>query len=528
MTRNVAPALGAEGINSAARLTRRRILGVGASLAAAAVATGCQVQTTSDTPGPSAAGANQFEIKFPPDVDLPSEKTTFRVMLSGGGPDGVFHQIFEALHNEHSNITIDNPQNTWDTLNEAVTLGVRNGSAPDMFSKPTTVPMQVAVNGGWAMPLEDVVPDFETWKSQFPDTAFIPGVHVFNGKTYAWTYTSNYSQYGYYIYYDKALMAKAGVDPTSQPMTWDDVRTVAKKITDEGKGEAYGLMASGGRLGSIAMALAERAGLAGGAMNFKTGEYQYAAPLVKEAIELLLAMKSDGSIIPGMISLSHDLAISRMAEGKTGMQFEGAWVIPKWKKDNPKFDYGVAMPPTGNDKVFHHASFAEGTAAPIVVYAKTKHAKVAGALLSYMGSVDGQVAFTVLSDGRLLSEMPEANEKAAKAVDLPEAVANYRQLAVKLLVRQPMPEFVNPDIGQVTLQRKAITPNINDIVQGAFTGQVKNLDQALQKLQDASNKDLDQAIAAAKKKGVKVSREDFVFPNWDPEKDYTADDYKQR
>ena len=36
----------------------------------------------------------------------------------------------------------------------------------------------------------------------------------------------------------------------------------------------------------------------------------------------------------------------------------------------------------------------------------------------------------------------------------------------------------------------------------------------------------DAAIATAKKKGSSVTREDFVFPNWNPHTDYTAADYK--
>lgn len=509
-------------------LNRRSVLGLGGAVAAGGLASACQV-TTSPSGGSSAQDPNAFKVTFPPAKGkLPTDKTTFRVMLSGGGPDGAFEQVFTAFHAVHDNITVDNPQNTWDTLNEAVTLGVRNGSAPDLFSKPTTVPMQVAVKDGWAAPLEDVIPEFDTWKAGFPDTAFIPGVHVFNNKTYAWTYTSNYSQYGYYVFYNKDLMAKVDHDPSAEPFTWKSLRDVAAKITAQGKGEEFGLMVSGARLGAIALALAQRAGLAGGAMNFTTGEYQYTDPLLKGAIELLLAMKSDGSIIPGTLNLSHDLAISRMALGKTGIQFDGSWNISKWKKDNPDFNYAVAMPPTGDDKVFHHVSFLEGTAAPIVVYAKSKQQPIAGELLSYIGSVDGQVAMTALSDGALVSEMPEANKRAASEVKLPEPVKAYRELSQKLLVKQPVPQFVNPDIGQVILEVKAVKPNLSQIVQGVFTGQVKDIDKALKTLQDDTNKSLDEAFAAARKKGVKASREDYVFSNWDPEKDYTATDYKKR
>jgi multiple sugar transport system substrate-binding protein len=49
---------------------------------------------------------------------------------------------------------------------------------------------------------------------------------------------------------------------------------------------------------------------------------------------------------------------------------------------------------------------------------------------------------------------------------------------------------------------------------------------ALKDLQDRSEAELARAIKAAQAKGAKVSRDDWKFPNWDPAKDYTEDDYK--
>jgi len=47
----------------------------------------------------------------------------------------------------------------------------------------------------------------------------------------------------------------------------------------------------------------------------------------------------------------------------------------------------------------------------------------------------------------------------------------------------------------------------------------------MQDLKDRSDKELERAIKAAQGKGAKVSRDDLVFPNWDPMKDYTDADY---
>jgi multiple sugar transport system substrate-binding protein len=90
----------------------------------------------------------------------------------------------------------------------------------------------------------------------------------------------------------------------------------------------------------------------------------------------------------------------------------------------------------------------------------------------------------------------------------------------------PNPLVRNPDLGQVIKVYKEPTPSFAATVQGLFTGQIQNVKQAMQTLQDATNKQIDAAFAQAKAGGAKVSRDDMVFKNWDPMKDYTDADYK--
>ncbi len=48
---------------------------------------------------------------------------------------------------------------------------------------------------------------------------------------------------------------------------------------------------------------------------------------------------------------------------------------------------------------------------------------------------------------------------------------------------------------------------------------------AMEDLQSRANAELDRAIAAAQEKGAEVSRDDFIFADWDPTAEYTADNY---
>jgi multiple sugar transport system substrate-binding protein len=83
----------------------------------------------------------------------------------------------------------------------------------------------------------------------------------------------------------------------------------------------------------------------------------------------------------------------------------------------------------------------------------------------------------------------------------------------------------NPEAEAIFNEMKPLTPNFGATIQGLFAGAISDVKAALQDLQDRSDAELDRAIAAAQEKGANVSRDDFVFANWDPSTDYTAEMY---
>jgi multiple sugar transport system substrate-binding protein len=77
------------------------------------------------------------------------------------------------------------------------------------------------------------------------------------------------------------------------------------------------------------------------------------------------------------------------------------------------------------------------------------------------------------------------------------------------------------------MELRPVTPSFSDVVEGLFTGQLSDVQQAMQDLQDRSNAELDRAIQAAVDEGAQVSRDDWVFPNWDPRQDYGLEKYEE-
>ncbi len=83
----------------------------------------------------------------------------------------------------------------------------------------------------------------------------------------------------------------------------------------------------------------------------------------------------------------------------------------------------------------------------------------------------------------------------------------------------------NPGVAQVALELKPITPDLGETIQRLFTGQLSDPKAAMQDLKDRMVAELERAIRAAQDKGAQVSRDDWVFPNWNPTEDYTDEDY---
>lgn len=508
------------------RFSRRRALGLMAAAGpAVAGVAGCNVVTS--TSNPSASGVP--EISFPDSgASLPTEDVTFRWMDAGGARTAFQKPIFAAYHKQHPNITINYDGVSWDRINQVVPLGIRNGTAPDAFQIPNNMPAQTAVSSGWVAALDDVIPNFEEWKKNFPAVTFIPGVHVFDGKTYTLPAFGSGKWVDGMIFYNAEYLDKAELDPTSQRFTWSEFRAACKKLTKQGDGKYYGLMFEGANAGRHTKTASALAGaLNPGGINWKTGRYEYTQPQIQATIELFQQIKSDGSFFPGSLSLGDAEARARIPSGVAAMILTGPWDVTAWGESSPDFKYGIGMTPMPDDKEEHFLHYDPASGNQLWIYAKSKYLEVAGDLLYYFGTPEGQLQEVLLSKGVSRSTQPEVNEKAKTFDVMSPQTQTVNDLADTWNRIMPVPSIRNSDAAKVTMELKAVKPSFDDVCLGALTGQVKDLGKALRELEQASDDNLDQAIATATKRGAQVSRDDYVFPNWDPNKDYTSDDYEK-
>lgn len=507
-----------------APLNRRRFLQLAALLGGGALAAACAPAAAPAAPAataePSAPPALAFEI---PDsgAPIPSDAVTLRWTESSQFSRAFMPQFVEVYQQKYPNITVqfDNLPDT--ELATVLQLAFQSGSVPDVFRLlPDIIEGAQAVAQGLVQPLDEVIPNFEAWKAAFPPGSFTEGVNVFNGKTYTFPMLGRFSQV---LQYNRGYMEAAGYDPATTPLTWDSFRDAARKITEAGAGAYFGLAIGGsdiGRWSSFINNFAMLAGASGGEFNYLTGDYNYSSEPYLAAIELLLALKADGVIVPGAVSINSDQARAMMPQGQAGMIINETGIVPFWIAESPDFDFDIGRIPAPDAEPAGYI-YSGPPGGFYWLSATSEHPEVAGDIFAFIGSEEGQQTWQRVGGGALPVIFPSANQVES----LDDRLRRGYSIFDETMRIGPDPAVRNPDASLVRQEMRPLQPNFGTLIQGIFTEQVDDPQAAMQDLQDRANAELDRAIEAAVAKGAQVSRDDWVFPNWDPSTNYTQDDY---
>ncbi|KAB8196801.1 extracellular solute-binding protein [Nonomuraea phyllanthi] len=408
-------------------------------------------------------------------------------------------------------------------MGQALQLAKQSDQLPDIRTNAgLNLPAAALVASGWARPLE-----LSDEAQARVEDSLIEGLHVFDGKTYAFPIFSH-QVYVAVPWFNTELVGRAGLDPEAPPKTYDEFRAAARKAQDAAGGDAYGWVWNIGmpnRLGEQLHDMAQAAGFAGGnGVRYETGEFAFHADEYLDVIEFLVSLRQDKVLVPGANSWLDDVARARWTAGVAAYYFDGPWCPGVALKDTPEFGeklgVGPILVPEAGATV---ATYHPPQAGDYWLSPTTKHAAAANALLSDHFTTEEyslQVAGTMSQPPRDISvvERSEAHPAYKKLI-------GWFQESVFLA---PDPIAGNKDMKQVLIETKPVRPTLGDIVQGALTGDVTDVRAALTKLSSESAKQRDQAIAAAKSKGAQVSLDDYAFPNWKPRKDYLKPMYEQR
>lgn len=493
-----------------------QLLGLAGAGAAAAACT----DTSGGKKGADTKAAGSFDI--PASTSLPKGEVKLHWVDSGDSKADFFRAFFPVYSKMHKNVSVTYEGLSWNTIGQQVGLGLRNGTAPDVFSLPLNITAGQALANKWLHPVDDIVPNWAEVKKRFPAGIFANGVTDFGGKTYGVPF-SGPRRIGSLLLVNKDYADKADVDLTSKPVTWQEFRDAAKKMTKNGSGKYYGIIfgltQSGGLSGPVT-AFCEMSGVHGGTANpdWRTGEYNFTNPIVADCVELLLALKSDGSVFPGSASLDQPGARQRFPQGVAGMIIQGAWNIGQWRKDSPDLKLDLNLPPLRSTDKIWPTVYGPGGSDTWWVSAKTKQNAVIGDIFNYLATDNGQQRWADFNGAGDPPALPTAIAKAK----LDSLNAKALRFGTQNTAIGPQPAVRNPDVEKVFEAQKTPSPSFDDTLVGLFTGQLKgDVTKILKDVQDRYDKSLEDAIKLARSRGAKVSRDDWVFKDWDPSKPYT-------
>jgi multiple sugar transport system substrate-binding protein len=441
--------------------------------------------------------------------------------------------MFAKFEEENPDIDVEYTLYTIEQLNNAVRLAARSDDFPDISAKPSNMQFMQAVEAGWYQPMNRYIDELwvgglDAFMARYPADAFMEGLNVLDGDVY--TAPKHGSQgFSALLYYNKDLLVEAGLDPENPPTTWEGVREAARLITEAGNGEYYGFIEGGNQLNrwqaSVEALAATKAGIHEDGLDYRTGRYVYDNGAYEDAIRFFRQIDQDGSFYPGYLSIDAREARALFGLGQAGFLFQGHWCVGVWRKDNPDLNFGVMFPPIpadGRGGYVYGAPLAQ-QGEMYMLSATTEHPEQAMRLYLYRTTdefIEGRV-----QSGDGFSPLPELNTKENFAFEQLFSIASEAESAKRI---PPIPALRDPaGVGAIENEFQMPSPGIREIAQGAVTGQVTDVSSALAALTEALNAELDRAIAAAVDKGVDVSRDLYVFPNWRIGEDYTQEYYDE-
>lgn len=417
-------------------------------------------------------------------ADLPAADGPFR-WLDSGDTKGVFLRQAIPAYGEARGIETVYDGLPWNEIATVVPLGIRNGTAPDAFALPMGMEPSVALAEGWIQPIEDHIPDFHTWKAAYPAGSFVEGINVFGGKTYGFPFSAE-RRFNNALLFNQDLMNEAGYDHINKDraLTFDEMRDAARKIAASGR---PGFIIGGNQInrwGDAVTMLAMRGGATVGSaglvqgMDLNTGEYIFGSDEFVAAVELLLALNTDGTVFPGALSINAPQAREYITQGAAGMIIQGPWNIPIWEAKAPEFNFGVSPGPAPDEARLGNPVWVmqlPNSTNMMWLNAAAKNPAFAGDFFHWLGSLDGQVPYANVVSCADPAIFPETVDLA----DLTERAKWMLRMAETYVRIAPNPFVRNPVLSAVAAAYVDPTPNLSQAIQGLFAGQLSGVKQWL-------------------------------------------------
>jgi multiple sugar transport system substrate-binding protein len=489
-------------VNPGRPLSRRRLLRSAGLLAGTVAVAGCSRAPSSGGEasrsggGSSGApGALRWWDHFAPLEAL--QRSTFDRFAQGGGPPVEY--------------TVYNPNEQ----GQALQLAFGSRQLPDVFSLGgTSVPVPLLHHQGWFSPLRTA----DAIRAGLPEGIVTEGLHSFDGELYSFPVFSP-RQYETLVWFNRDLLAQAGLDPESPPASWDDLRAAARAVQRSGAAAGIVLpLQFPDRLAAFVLELAQTAGFLGtrtgdlDGIDLTTGEYSFHDDAFLAAIDFLMSFARDGVMFLASTALDARAARVRWAAGGAAFFPDGPYSVGVIAEQFPevlgRLGVGPIPTPDGRPPVLTRPP----TAGTFWVSRQSDEVEDASALLELFVSGEYQRGLASAMDQPPLDLGVVADSDAH-----PTYKRCIRMFGEQVFVG-PAVTARNPRTAQVHAAMKPVEPDLGTIVQGIASEQITDVRGRLRQLSDEWTAARDAAIAEV----GGVSTVDWAFPDWRRGEDYGA------
>jgi multiple sugar transport system substrate-binding protein len=293
----------------------------------------------------------------------PSQRKT-TVVFWQFWPADVVQPLIDQFEKRHPDIEVQMEQLTWQGGLEKITAAMASGNVPDLCELGSTWMPRMLSSGAladWSRGVVDLKDQLQGWPlCSVGDAAYgIPWVLGTRA-----------------LFFNKTLFAKAGLDSSRPPETWDELYAASEAIQKLGGGvHGYGVQ-GGDRYILFKKFMPFAWGNGGHILSDDLQSAAFDSPQNRAALEFYLRLRQVGT-------LDHQDALDReFKEGRLGLEISGAWLFKSIPRDAPLLRYGAALVPRPDREHGTNASFAGGEL--LVSFKASHHPQAALALARFL------------------------------------------------------------------------------------------------------------------------------------------------
>ncbi len=353
------------------------------------------------------------------------------------GPE-IMDPLIARFEAENPDIDVQLQQLAWDSGRETIVAAMASDSVPDLCElgstwMPKILAEQTLVD--WSAGLADLKPTLRGWTLCSIGDAMYGVPWVLGTRA---------------LFYNKTLFAKAGLDSSHAPETWDELYAAAAAIDRLGRDiHGYGVQAGESQV-LFKKFMPFAWGNGGRVLSDDLTQSEFDSDANREALEFYMRLKDVGVV-------ERQRELDRMfREGRIGLQISGAWLFRSISKNAPNLRYGVALVPRPSREHGTNASFAGGEL--LVSFQASKHKEDALKLARFLVQPENELALAA------------AAQSVQPAVIGADTMAYYRERPnEQMMLRQFETAYTTPNHPAWDEMEAAIEDEVQQALNGKKT-----------------------------------------------------------